>query len=129
MSFTSTAKYCVYDSWDLARPKTPPRSRLYHLTPIGIGTSRTESCTGYVARLAEEHCVSTHSLFGRVLVPASNKPHLVRAESNFVQSGTFVKTMTTLNGRSHSARDWVAVLEKLTLQRGLRFLTMLTWED
>lgn len=129
MSLTSTAKYCVYDSWDVTPPKISPRSRLYHLTPIGIGTSRTESCTGYIARLAEEHCVSTHTLFGRELVPASKKSHLLRAESNFVESGTFVKTMTTLNGRSRRAQDWVEVIERLTLQRDLRFLTMLTWQN
>lgn len=129
MSLIKKAKYCVYDSWDITPPKISPRSRLYHLNPIGIGTSRTESCTGYIARLAEEHCVSTYSLFGRELVAASNRPHLLRAESQYLRGGTFVKTMTTLNGRSRRARDWIEVLESLTLQRNLHFLTMLTWQE
>jgi AraC-like DNA-binding protein len=130
MSFTSAAKFCVYDSWDLTRPRVSRRSRLYHLKPIGIGTARTESFTGYIARLAKEHCVSVHSLFSRELVPASNRPNALRAESKFVSSnGWYGRMMTALNGRGRTARDWVEVLERLTLRRGLRFLTMLTWKN
>src|SRR5229473_5313755 len=129
MSFTSAAKFCVYDSWDLTRPKVSPRSRLYHLKPIGIGTARTESCTSYVARLAKEHCVSAHLLISRELVPASNKPNSLRAKSTFVRSGNYRRVMKSLNGRGHTARDWVEIIERLTLQRGLRLLTMLTWRN
>lgn len=39
--------------WDLSRPKIPPRSRLYHLEPVGVGTPYVESLTGYMARLGE----------------------------------------------------------------------------
>src|SRR5713226_2331435 len=127
MSFTSAAKFCIYDSWDLTRPKVSPRSRLYHLKPIGIGTARTESCTSYVTRLAKEHCVSAHLLISHELVAASKKPNLLRAESTFVRSGNYRRTMKSLNGRGCTARDWVEIIERLTLQRGLRFLTMLTW--
>ena len=45
----------------------PPRSRLYSLEPIGVGTAMVESLTGYVARLAEAHSVSAGDLVGRVL--------------------------------------------------------------
>jgi AraC-like DNA-binding protein len=71
----------------------------------------------------------TSSLFGRELVPASNKSYFLRRDSRFVGGGTVVKTMTALNGRSRSSEEWVTVLEKLTLQRGLRFMTMLTWQN
>lgn len=37
--------------------------------------------------------------------------------------------MKSINGRGRAARTWVEVLEKLTLRRGLRFLTMLTWQN
>ena len=129
MSSTSRTKYHLYSSWDLSPPKVSPRSRLYHLTPIGVGTSRTESLTGYIARLAQEHCVSVANLLSHELLPASNRPHLSRPDSNFVSSGTFVKTIFTLNGRSRNAEDWISGLERLTLQRGLCFLTMLTWRN
>lgn len=129
MSFTSAAKFCVYDSWDLTRPSVSPRSRLYHLKPIGMGTAHTESCTSYVARLAKEHCVSAHLLISRELVPASNKPNSLRAKSTFVRSGNYRRIMKSLNGRGRTAQDWVEIIERLTLQRGLRLLTMLTWRN
>lgn len=47
--------------WDLTCPAIPPRSRLFHLAPIGIGTPWTESLTGYLARLAEAHGVLVRS--------------------------------------------------------------------
>jgi hypothetical protein len=129
MSFSSKAKYCAYDSWDLARPKTSPRSRLYQLPPIGIGTPSTESLTGYILLLAQEHCVSSFSLFRHELVPASDKHYFLRADSCFVGSNTVAKTMKALNGRTRSSQDWVLVLERLTHNRGLRSLTILTWQN
>ncbi|KOP26530.1 hypothetical protein AMR41_09940 [Hapalosiphon sp. MRB220] len=48
--------------WDLERPKIPPRSSLFHLEPIGIGTPYVESITSYVARLAEAHSVAVGTL-------------------------------------------------------------------
>lgn len=129
MSAPSKSKLQIYDSWDLAKPKTSPRSRLYHLKPFGVGTARTESCTGYLARLAREHRISAHFLLSRELVPASNKPSLLRAESKFVSSGNCCLMMKSLNGRARTAGEWVEVLEKLTLRPRLRFLTMLTWRN
>jgi AraC-like DNA-binding protein len=125
---TSRAKYHLYSSWDLSCPNPSPRSRLYHLTPLGIGTPLTESLTGYIARLAQEHCVSVANLLSHELLPTSNRPHLLRPDSNFVNSGTFVKTLVTINGRSRNAEGWIGGLERLTLQTGLRYLTMLTWQ-
>jgi len=126
MGFTSSAEFSVYESWDLALPKASPRSRLYHLKPISVGTPRTESCTGYLARLAMEHCVSVHSLFSRELGPAANK--LFGAESKFANYRMY-GPRTLLNGRNRTARDWIEVLERVTLRREIRFLTMLTWQN
>lgn len=128
MSAPSKLRLQIYDSWDLAKPKTSPRSRLYHLKPFGVGTARTESCTSYIARLAKEHCVSVHSLFTRELALASKKPSLLRGKSKFLSSGKYGQR-TALNGRGHTARYWVEVLERLTLQQGLSFLTMLPWQN
>jgi hypothetical protein len=131
MSFTSAAKFCVYDSWDLSRPKVSPRSRLYHLKPIGVGTALSESCTGYIARLAAEHCTSVGSLFNHRLAPASNKCYLKSTKSkpdNNVFRSFFPATQS-LNGLGATARDWVEVLERLTQQCGLRYLTMLRWQN
>ena len=47
---------------DLRLPRLAPRTRLYHVPPIGIGTTMVEGLTGYVMRLAEAHCVTTSAL-------------------------------------------------------------------
>lgn len=52
------------DCWRLDIPPIPKRSRLYALEPINVGTAHVESLTGYVARLAEAHCVSVADLVG-----------------------------------------------------------------
>src|SRR5881628_1288542 len=57
----------AYESWDFTRPVLPPRSRLYSLEPIGIGTPLCESLSGYIARLADAHAVSVGDLVGRGL--------------------------------------------------------------
>jgi hypothetical protein len=46
-----------YGNWDVSPVPLPPRSRLYHLSPIGVGTSEVESLTGYLVRLAAAHSV------------------------------------------------------------------------
>ena len=51
-----------YEEWDMTIPPIPPRSRLYRLESIGIGTPYVESLTSYITRLAEVHCVSLKAL-------------------------------------------------------------------
>ena len=55
----------IYESCDLEKPKFPPRSRLYSLEPVGMGTPHVESLTSYIARLAEAHCVTPRILIER----------------------------------------------------------------
>jgi len=116
----------VYDSWDLARPSITPRSRLYHIEPVGRGTPYTESFTSYIARLAHAHSFTIHLLFARELFPQSNIPVLIkRASLNIVQ--TSVERFRPLNGKGRTALQWLGVVERLTLQAGLNCLTMLAW--
>jgi len=51
-----------FESWELAAPALPPRSRLYSLAPIGVGTAFVEGLTSYVSRLAAAHSVSVGDL-------------------------------------------------------------------
>src|SRR5438046_7692235 len=64
----------VFDSWDSIPPVLPPRSRLYTLKPVGIGTPFVESLSGYIARLADAHAVSVGDLVGRELSPSASEP-------------------------------------------------------
>lgn len=128
---SNTTKFHVYDSWDVSPPKLSSRSHLFRLKPVGIGTLLSESFTGYIARLAGQHNVSVAGLFDHCLAPASNKSYLNLKHQKH-PSGAFRRfspATRSLNGLGATAKDWVEVLEKLTKQSGLRYLTMLRWQN
>ncbi|MDF0556351.1 TniQ family protein [Kamptonema sp. UHCC 0994] len=119
----------LYSSWNLEKISTPLRSRLYSLEPIGIGTLFAESLTGYIARLAQAHCVLPGVLMERELalfikqVPKNNDSTKKQGRTGvFGHTGTF-------NGVGVMALDWIISLSILTLRNDLHFLTMLTWSE
>ncbi len=118
----------LFNSWDCKPPPLPPRSRLYALTPIGIGTPFVESLTGYVSRLADAHAVSVGDLLGRELSTFAPKPLLPFGpflRRNRPGSHGFHAQAYAVNGFGDRPRKWVDALEKATLQTGLRLLTLL----
>jgi TniQ protein len=108
----------VYDIWNLTPRPLPPRSRLYSLQPMGIGTSRVESLTSYVMRLAQAHTVSVRALIQREIYP--NLP-------TSPKDTTFEK-LHSLNGMGPCFEQWVNVLGRLTARSDLRSLTLLPWQ-
>ena len=122
-----------FECWDCEPVALPPRSRLYSLPPIGIGSMFVESLTGYVSRLADAHAVSVGNLVGRELLLVSSKPR--RPFGPFVpRDGTtkshgFRGRACSANGWGESASRWVGALERATHQTNLRFLTLLPFED
>jgi len=129
MVSNTNAKFHVYDSWDVTPPKVSPRSYLFHLKPAELGTALSESFTGYIARLAAQHCMSVSALFDHCLAPASNKFYLTSKEFPSVAFRSFSPATRALNGFGAIAGDWVELLEKRTKQSGLRYLTMLRWQN
>ncbi len=119
----------VYEQWDLTRPAIPPRSRLFHLAPLGIGTPWTESLTGYVARLAEAHGVLVRQLVLHEILPLLDRPHLAATHDPALLSAFWRNETRALNGTRALARGLVRALEQLTGRRDLRFLTLLTWTE
>ena len=97
----------VFDSWDYILPVLPPRSRLYALEPIGIGTPFVESLSGYIARLADAHAVSVGDLVGRELSPLASKPlisfgpSIIRSRAN---SHRFHSRAHAINGFGESSK-------------------------
>ena len=64
-----------FERVDLGLLAMPPRSRLFNLEPIGIGTPYVESLISYVVRESEAHCVlprslseSRHLATGRIVI-------------------------------------------------------------
>jgi AraC-like DNA-binding protein len=118
----------LYESWSLTNPSVPPRSQLYSLQPIGVGTGMVESLTSYVARLAEAHWVSVGDLVGRVLAGLANpKDGIVTAAAKAVRVGGhgFHACSYAINGVGDRAARWVDALEGATTRRELRCLTLL----
>ncbi len=111
-----------YKLWDLTQPDLPPRSRLYHLEPIGVGTAQVESLTSYLSRLARAHSVSVRKLARLEMVPLLDQEY-----PGEVLSTTFSDVDQTINGARRSAIRAVLALEKLTMRNDLRFLTMWSW--
>src|SRR6266566_1148430 len=106
----------------------PPRSKLYCLAPLGMGTAEVESLTSYVNRLAWAYRVNP-----RVLVSQEILPHL--SDAYYVQTtpgrlGSFSRTRSmSINGAGEVARDWAETLERLTMRPDLRSITLRPWAN
>ena len=110
-------------------PEIPRRSRLYSLEPMNIGTAEVESLTGYVARIAEAHCVSVADLTGAELSDPVCATPLFSPSSRKKRSNRFYTQLYSLNGITDVPRKWISALETATLRQGLSDLTLLAFAD
>ena len=118
----------LFDSWTLFQSPLSPRSLLYALEPIGVGTAFVESLSGYVARLAEAHLVSVGDLVGLVLsdVPSLKGSLLSPAAKAGRRGGHGFRVCSyTVNGVTDRAMTWVRALEAATSRHDLQYLTLL----
>jgi TniQ len=108
----------MYDALDLSQPSIPPRSILYQLPPIGIGTPTVESLTSYLARLAVSHTVTVGALLEYEVARLIDKKY----------GAANLQSISRLRGAVNSigsmTRDLVCALEQLTMQQNLHLLTM-----
>lgn len=116
------------DLQDCEAPPISPRSRLYHLEPIGKGTPFVESLASYITRMADAHCVSPKSLVIQEVLPALGREYKTRSDYHLMNK-LWIESALSLNGTGSLAREWVRAMESLTLRNDLRSLTMLTWSD
>lgn len=118
----------LFDSWTLSRSPLPPRSLLYALEPIGVGTAFVESLSGYVARIAEAHLVSVGDLVGLVLSDVPNLDGALlspAAKADRRRGHGFRVCGYTVNGVTNRAMTWVRALEAATSRHDLQYLTLL----
>lgn len=117
----------IYQAWDVHKPAIPPRSRFYHLEPMGIGTPYVESLTGYLIRLAQQHCVNVGQLIMAEIFPIIRREKdrsECQRESISKVCGTD-RERTALNGMGLMATNLVMALEELTGRSDLHCLTLL----
>lgn len=122
----------LYPSWDTQKSAIPPRSRLYNLEPIGIGTPYVESLTSYVIRLAEQHCITTRRLLLKEIAPLmgrETKLSNLRNERNESISKILGvnRDRTATNGTGLIATNLVRAMSILTKRTDLHFLTLRPW--
>lgn len=116
-----------YPEWELEPPTLPPRSELYALKPIGVGTPEIECLTSYITRLARAHHISTGGLLGKVLAPRLGKSAWVRQGSP--RLGSHFSGPGALNGVGSQASECVQALETVTQRTNLQALTFLAWAE
>jgi hypothetical protein len=116
-----------YEALDLRLPPAPPRSRLFDLRPVGVGTPHVESLTGYASRLAETHCIRPAALFRELVIPAMNTYQEGKNGECFIGAGSGI--VRAMNGIGGTAARVAEVMETFTSCKNLRFLTMLAWRD
>lgn len=107
-------------------PELPPRSTLYCLQPIGIGSPSVESLTSFILRLTREHRVSLSSLLEQTIAPLSGKPYIINGGAR-VLSGAFGGYFRAMNSTGETAAEWLSYLETLTLRNDLFSLTLRRW--
>jgi DNA-binding XRE family transcriptional regulator len=113
----------MYDALDLCQHSIPPRSILYQLPPMGIGTHNVESLTSYLTRLASSHTVTVGALLEYEVARLIDKKY----------GAASLQSISRLRGAVNSVgsmtRDLVCALEQLTMQQDLHLLTMLSFGD
>ncbi|CAN0626736.1 putative TniQ protein [Burkholderia multivorans] len=104
----------------------PPRSTLYRLTPIGMGTARRESLASYVCRLAHQHCFTPQQLAQAFVLPLINS---ARGKVKNARQCNSAWQESSFCGVGAVADSWTQCLEELTMAPGLRGLTFLSLQD
>lgn len=120
-------KVRAYQTWMEEAAAPSPRSVLYSLEPIGIGTLLVESFSSYLHRLAEVHSVSVNILLRELIAPRLGRAYLDRDPGGVAMF--WGKHAAALNGTGAWAHDVVTVLEVLLYRTDLRCLTMLPWSN
>lgn len=110
----------IQPDWDESPVLVPSRSRLYRLEPIGLGTPMVECLSSYIHRVAEAHGLPTWVLVCREVAPRFHRRSILTSNGH---CDLFGKLGMTVNGNNDTALETIAILEKLTGQTKLSFLT------
>ncbi|GMR63531.1 TniQ family protein [Bacillus sp. MN7755] len=105
--------------------KKPTVSYFYPIKPINIGTPMVECLNSYLKRLADAHNVKLRTLVSHIIFLHPEKRNLLSKEP---QQGSFIN-QTSYYSMAKSTSIIAESLELLTLQKGFKYMTMLTWKE
>ncbi len=117
----------LYEPWENGHTAdVSPRTYLYRLQPVGIGSTFVESLTGYIARLAYAHSVSVGAMLTREILPRV-QPGCFALERDYRTHSCMVYNTRTANGVAEASDKLSALLEDLTGSKDLSALTLRSW--
>lgn len=116
----------TYEAWDMTAPVVPPRSRFFHLTPAGLGTSMVECMTSYISRLAQAHSVTPGALHRREVMKGGSTHRNIFACG--AKSGARSFTCCINASGVVAAADFVSAIGEMTARSDLQYLTLLPWK-
>jgi hypothetical protein len=102
------------------RLSLPPRSQLYCLEPVGLGTGMVECLTSYIARLAAAHSLTPSSLVRRIIAPLARTSTLGGIGG---KCDVLAQASPCINGNGGTSLECVRILRLLTLCESLEKLT------
>jgi TniQ len=106
----------------------PERSHLYPLQPLLLGTPFAESFTSYITRLAAVHQIPTGILLAQELAPFITRYPGPNPDSlSQVFFHIFFNQTGAWNGTGTMALEPILILQKLTRQPTLKYLTLMPW--
>jgi len=100
--------------------EVPPRSRLFNLPPIGLGTPLVECLASYIHRLAAAHGLPTWVLVCRELSTRYERKSIT-GENGYCD--LFGPVGMTINGDNDTAVETINILQSLTGQPDLYYMT------
>ncbi|MCU5520067.1 TniQ family protein [Bacillus cereus] len=108
-------------------------SYFYPIKPINIGTPMVECLNSYLKRLADAHNVKLRTLVSHIIFLHPEKHNLLSKEP---QQGSFINQVSyhgmarnTYYSMAKNTSIIAESLELLTLQKGFKYMTMLTWKE
>jgi hypothetical protein len=110
----------LYKNIDTTIPALPPRSILYSIEPMGIGTPYVESLASYINRLAVEHSISVADLFTKIIMVRYGNDYF--SKSNTL--GYLWKMLGAINNVSETNANIARIMSELTARPDLKYLTL-----
>lgn len=119
----STPSFAEFPVWASEAPRITKPTRLFNIRPIAMGSGEVESLSGYLARVAEAHCVSPIRLIIHSTYDQAKLPFTLRT------SCLAEAVAVNVNGHGDVAMQFSALIAEATGSVGVDLTTLLPWKE